>query len=111
MAAATAVRPERGLVQMGSGAFSEMWEVTATWDPASTAAGAQTTTDTITVPGVAVGDMVLGLSLTTRVAASPFIEARVTAANTVVLATIAGTSVTADMASGTLKMIIGRPAW
>lgn len=111
MANASSVRSDRGLVQMGSGSFTEMWEVTATWDPASAAAGNQTTSDTITVPGVAVGDMVLGLSLTTQVAASPFIEARVTGANTVTLAIISATGVTADMASGTLKMLIGRPSW
>lgn len=110
MAAATAVRYERGVEQF-RGLFSEMWQVTATWDPASAAAGAQTTSDTITVPGVAVGDIVLGLSLDTEIAASPLIRARVTAANTVVLAIIAGTGVTADMGSGTLKMVIGRPAF
>lgn len=110
MAAATSVRHERGAKQF-QGSFSEVWFVNATWDPASAAAGAQTTSDTITVPGVAVGDMVLGLSLSTEVAASPLIRARVTAADTVVLAIIAGTGVTADMASGSLKMIIGRPAF
>ena len=108
MAAASAVVSARGTRQF-RGLFSDMWTVTATWDPASAAAGAQTTTDTITVPGVAVGDMVLGVSLTTEVAASPLIRARVTAANTVVLAIISGTGVTADMASGTLRLVIGRP--
>lgn len=110
MAAATAVRYERGAEQFG-GVFSEVWLVAATWDPASADAGAQTTSDTITVPGVAVGDIVLGLSLSTEIADSPLIRARVTAANTVVLAIIAGTGVTADMGSGTLKMVIGRPAF
>ena len=33
------------------------------------------------------------------------------AANTVVLAIISGTGVTADMASGTLKLVIGRPSF
>ena len=77
MAAATAVKPYRGTQQF-RGMFSEMWAVKATWDPASAAAGAQTTTDTITVPGVALGDMVLGLSFDKEVAASPLIRARVT---------------------------------
>lgn len=107
MAAATSVTSYRGKQQFG-GMFSELWKVVATWDPASAAAGAQTTSDTITVPGVQVGDIVLGLSLTTEVAASPIIRARVTADNTVTLAIISGTGVTADMASGTLRMIIGR---
>ena len=110
MAAATAVTPFRGTAQF-RGMFSEMWAVKATWDPASAAAGAQTTSDTITVPGVALGDMVLGISFDKEVAASPLIRARVTAANTVVLAIISGTGVTADMASGTLKLVIGRPAF
>ena len=108
MAAATSVIHERGTKQF-QGMFKEMWAVKATWDPASAAAGAQTTSDTITVPGVAVGDMVLGVSLSTEVAASPLIRARVTAADTVVLAIISGTGVTADMASGTLRLVIGRP--
>ncbi len=110
MAAATAVTSYRGTQQF-RGIFSEMWAVKATWDPASAAAGAQTTSDTITVPGVALGDMVIGLSFDKEVAASPIIRARVTAANTVVLAIISGTGVTADMASGTLKLVIGRPAF
>jgi hypothetical protein len=110
MAAATSVRHKRGPEQF-QGVFSEVWTVNATWDPASAAAGAQTTSDTITVPGVAVGDMVLGLSLSTEVAASPIIRGRVTAADTVVLAIISGTGVTADMASGSLKMVIGRPVF
>ena len=110
MAAATSVRHERGAEQF-QGMFSEVWMVNATWDPASAAAGAQTTSDTITVPGVAAGDIVLGLSLTTEIAASPLIRARVTAADTVVLAIISGTGVTADMGSGALKMLIGRPAF
>ena len=110
MAAATSVIHERGTKQF-QGMFKEMWAVKATWDPASAAAGAQTTSDTITVPGVALGDMVLGISFDKEVAASPLIRARVTAANTVVLAIISGTGVTADMASGTLKLVIGRPAF
>jgi len=108
MAAASSVIHERGRKQLG-GLFSEMWLVKATWDPAAAAAGAQTTADTITVPGVAVGDMVVGLSFSGEVAASPIIRARVTAADTVVLAIISGTGVTGDMASGTLRLVIGRP--
>ena len=110
MAAATAVTSFRGRGQF-QGLFTEMWTVKATWDPASAAAGAQTTADTLTVPGVAAGDIVIGLSLTTEIAASPLIRARVTAADTVVLAIIAGTGVTADMGSGELKMVIVRPAF
>ena len=109
MAAASAVTSRRGTRQF-QGLFSELWTVEATWDPASAAAGAQTTSDTITVPGVAAGDIVLGVSLTTEIAASPIVRARVTAADTVVLAIIAGTGVTADMGSGTLRLVIGRLA-
>ena len=110
MANASNVQSERGNRQY-HGVFSEMFFVTATWDPAAAAAGAQTTTDTITVPGVRVGDMVLGYSQSSQVDASPFIQARVTANNTITLALISGTGVTADMASGTLKLLIGRPAY
>lgn len=110
MAAATAVVSQQGS-KMLQGVFSELWLVTCTLDASSAAAGAQTTSDTITVPGVAVGDMVIGISSSGEVAASPIIRARVTAANTVVIALIAGTGVTADMASGTFKLVIGRPAF
>lgn len=110
MAAATAVVSYQGKKQF-VGMFSEMWAVTCTLDASSAAAGAQTTSDTITVPGVAAGDMVLGISSTAEVAASPIIRARVTAADTVVIALVAGTGVTADMASGTFKLVIGRPAF
>ena len=76
MAAATAVVSQQGS-KMFRGVFSEMWVVTCTLDASSAAAGAQTTSDTITVPGVAVGDMVIGISSTAEVAASPELSAPV----------------------------------
>ena len=59
--AATNVRYERGAKQF-QGVFSPLFVVTATIDFGSVADG-DSVSDTITVPGVAVGDIVLGLSL------------------------------------------------
>ena len=61
MAAATSVVVERGTKQF-QGMFSEMWKVTCTLDAGSLADGAGES-DTIAVPGVALGDMVLGFGV------------------------------------------------
>ena len=58
MAAATSVTSRRGNDQF-RGMFSDTWVVTATLDAGSLADGAGET-DTVAVPGVALGDMVLG---------------------------------------------------
>lgn len=108
MATATAVSSARGAKQF-QGMFSEMWSVVCTLDPQSVAAGAQAS-DVITVPGVRVGDIVLGVSISTALAASPTITARVTADDTVSFTLMSGTGVTADIASGTCRLVIGRLA-
>ena len=112
MAAATSVIHERGTKQF-QGMFKEMWAVKATWDPASADAGAQTTSDTITVPGVALGDMVM-VSPGVNLAATGelFMSAYVSAANTVTirLSNVHASSA-ADLATSTWKLWVGRPSW
>jgi len=82
-------------------------KVTATWDPASVAAGSKIST-TVTVSGASLGDFVLAsfsldlqeLTLTCYVSASNTVE--------VVLANLTGSAV--DLASGTLAVIVLKSA-
>ena len=60
MAAATSVTSRRGNDQF-RGMFSDTWVVTATLD-AGSLVDAAGESDTVAVPGVALGDMVLGIS-------------------------------------------------
>ena len=94
--------------QQFQGIFKEMWAVTAT---VSFAAAAEDT-GAITVPGVAVGDMVVALGFN----ADPeenifFYQAMVSAANTVSLS-FTNASGTSDTPGPTqIKLLIGRPSW
>lgn len=109
MAAASAVVVERGPRQFG-GVFSDLWVVTATLDAGSIADGAGET-ETVAVPGVALGDIVLGCSinvdlvdmtLTAYVQAADAVEIRIqneSGAGPV------------DLASKTIKLIVARPAF
>ena len=93
------------------GAFSEMWDVTATVNPASTAAGAEDT-GTLTVPGVALGDMVLGWAAGVDLTADAAVSVYVSAANTVTIRlSNLHASNALDLASSTWKFLIGRPNW
>lgn len=108
MAAATAITYERGAEQFG-GIFSEVWLVKATLDAASLidAAGE---TDTVAVPGVALGDIVLGVSFGVDLAGIT-VTAYVSAANVVTLRVQNESTATVDLASTTIKLVIGRPAF
>jgi hypothetical protein len=108
MAAATAVRVERGSKQF-QGIFSEMWLVTCTLDVASIVDGAGST-DTVDVPGVALGDMVLGFSTSVNQSALT-ITAYVPAANLVYFRVQNESGSTVDLASTTVKILVGRPAF
>lgn len=93
------------------GLFSNMWLVSATLDLASVAAEGSGT-DTVTVPGVQLGDMVLGYSLGVTINSNLVIQAFVSAANTVtIMATnnnvAAGAAI--DVASTTLRLVVARP--
>ena len=105
MAAATAVVSRRGNDSF-RGLFSDTWEVICTLDAGAVSAGA-TDTDTVTVPGVALGDMVIGFSH--GVSEAGLVKrAYVSAANTVTIVTYNPTAGSVNLASTTLTLIIGR---
>jgi hypothetical protein len=105
MASATAVVSRRGNDQF-RGLFTDTWDVSCTLDSGSVATTA-TATDTVTVAGVALGDMVLGMSVGVS-EAGLVRRAYVSAANTVTIVTYNPTGSSVDLASTTLQLIIGR---
>lgn len=105
MAAATAVVSRRGNDQF-RGLFSDTWEVSCALDAGAVGAGA-TDTDTVTVPGVALGDMVLGFSM--GVSEAGLVKrAYVSAANTVTIVTYNPTAGSVNLAATTLQLAIAR---
>jgi hypothetical protein len=105
MAAATAVTSRRGNDQF-RGLFTDTWDVTCTLDAADLGTGA-TATDTVAVPGVALGDMVLGFS--NGVSEAGLVKrAYVSAANVVTIVTYNPTAGSVNLASTTLQLVIGR---
>lgn len=104
--AATSVSFNQGTQQFG-GLFSEMWVAKGVIDFASAAANT-TVSDTIAVPGVALGDVVMGISLSIS-DSSAVVRASVNSAGlvTVTLANVSALAV--DLASTTVKVVVGRP--
>jgi hypothetical protein len=105
MAAATAVTSRRGNDQF-RGLFTDTWDVTCTLNSASVAT-VSTATDTVTVPGVALGDMVIGMSVGVS-EAGLVRRAYVSAADTVTIVTYNPTGSSVDLASTTLTLIVAR---
>ena len=105
MAAATAVVSRRGNDQF-RGLFTDTWDVSCTLNSASVATTA-TATDTVTVAGVALGDMVLGMAIGVD-EAGLVRRAYVSAANTVTIVTYNPTASSVDLASTTLNLVIVR---
>jgi len=105
MAAASAITSRRGNDQF-RGLFTDTWDVTCTLDAASINAGA-TDTDTVTVPGVALGDMVLGFAHAVS-EAGLVKRAYVSAANTVTIVTYNPTGSSVNLAAATLNIIVAR---
>ena len=98
------------------GAFGEMWAVTATVDDQDAVAINDTAAFNITVPGVALGDLVIGaLSADTFDAGGDGaqITFQVTSANTVSMVIHADVAeFAADAVTGaTAKILVMRPAW
>jgi hypothetical protein len=105
MAAATAITTRQGNDQF-RGVFSDTWEVVCTLDSASVADQAAGT-DTVAVPGVVLGDMVIGLSAGVS-EAGLVRRAFVSAANTVTIATTNTTGAAVNLATTTVKLVIAR---
>lgn len=80
-----------------------------TYDWASIAAGAMAST-TFTVTGAALGDIVLGASLSVAVAAGVMMTAHVTAANTVTVSMVNHTAAAVDIASASHRIVVLKKA-
>ena len=114
----TVTRVEQGTKQF-QGAFSDMWAVTGTVGDQDAIADDVSVTLTLTVPNVALGDMVMGVAFTKSQAdanASVVADAFVSAANTVTMKLTnvddAADAYDADtLTGGEFKMLIGRPSW
>ena len=101
---------EQGSKQL-QGAFQELWVVKETIDFASALTGSGTFASAdVTVPGVALGDMVLGVSAGVDTVDS-VIWGAVTAANVVTLTLLNNTAGAVNLASTTVKFMVGRPSW
>ena len=105
MATASAVVSRRGNDQF-RGLFSDTWAITCTMNAGSLVDGAGETDD-ITVPGVALGDMVIGASLGVDLVGLT-VTGYVSAANTVKFRIQNESGSTADLASATMKIVIVR---
>ena len=105
MATATAVVTRRGNDQF-RGLFSDTWAVTCTLDAGSLVDGAGETDD-VTVPGVALGDMVIGASLGVDLEGLT-VTGYVSAANTVKFRIQNESTATVNLASATMKIVVVR---
>ncbi len=105
MATASSVVSRRGNDQF-RGLFSDTWSVRATLDAGSLVDGAGETDD-ITIPGVALGDMVLSASLGVDLVGLT-VTGYVSAANTVKFRIQNESGSTADLASSTLRIVVVR---
>lgn len=108
MANATAVTSKVGREQF-QGLFSQMWAVKATMDNGNLADAAGET-NTVAVPGVALGDMVLGTAFSLDVAGMT-VTAYVSAANVVSIRVQNESGGAVNMNSATVRVLVGRPAW
>ena len=105
MAAASAITSRRGNDQF-RGIYSDTWAITCTLDSASVTTGSAGT-DTIAVPGVALGDMVISMSAGVS-EAGIVRRAYISAANVVTIATTNTTGGSVDLAATTVRLVIGR---
>ena len=105
MASATSVTSRRGNDTF-RGIFSDTWLVTATLDAGSLVDGAGES-DTVAVPGVALGDMVLGVSFAVSEAGMS-VTAYVSAANVVTIRVQNESGGTVDLASCKIRLVVGR---
>lgn len=105
MATASSVVSRRGNDQF-RGLFSDTWAVTCTLNAGSLVDGAGETDD-VTVPGVALGDMVIGASLGVDLVGLT-VTGYVSAADTVKFRIQNESGSTVDLASSTMKIVVVR---
>lgn len=107
---ATVASVERGAKQF-QGAFTDMWVARLTVNPASIAAAAEDSA-TFTIPGVALGDMIVAWSAGVDLTADAAVNMYVSAANTVtVRISNLHASSALDLGSSTWKVVVGRPSF
>jgi hypothetical protein len=106
--ALTSITSKRG-VQQFQGAFSEMWVVSCAVDFDNIADGDENDHQG-TVDGLALGDMVLGVSLSID-NEDVTITSTVVAANTLNIQALNNTGGAKNLGAATAKVIVGRPAW
>jgi hypothetical protein len=111
----TVSKTEQGKVQFQA-AFKEMFRVTGSVDDQDAVSATAIGEFDVTVPGVAVGDMVLGCSLTIDLddgTDQASLTAYVAAADTVTVQVSAddGAYAADDLNGATIKMLVGRPGW
>lgn len=106
-----AVTVQQGVKQL-QGVFSEVWLVTeSAADFANAAVGSGTFASLdITVPGVALGDIVFGIAVGVDTV-DTVIGGAVTAANTATLTLLNNSAGAVNLASTTCKFIVARPSW
>jgi hypothetical protein len=97
--------------QQLSGTFAEMWLVTETvnFGAAATGSGTFASVD-VTVPNVALGDMLVAVSMGVDTI-DAVVSGAVTAAGVVTLTLLNNSAGAIDLASTTCKFIVGRPSW
>ena len=105
MAAATAVVVDRNNDTF-RGLFSDTWSVVATLDAGSLVNGAGET-ETVAVPGVALGDMVLGCSFSVDEVGMS-VTAYVSAANVISIRVQNESESTVDLASCKIRLVAAR---
>jgi hypothetical protein len=103
--AASSVTVKQGREQLG-GVFSNIWVAKGTIDFAEIADGDEAV-DTIAVPDVALGDVVIGVSASIS-AADLTITAYVSAANTVTVSVANNTGGAVNLASAVFKVVVGK---
>lgn len=106
MANATSVTSLQGKQQF-QGIFNEMWAVKATMDVGNLTDGTGET-NTVAVPGVTKGDIVLGVALSEDIAGMT-VTAYVSAANVVSVRVQNESGGTLNLDSATLKLVVARP--
>lgn len=107
---ATVTKVEQGSKQF-QGAFTDQWVCNLTVDPASIAAAGEDIA-TFTIPGIALGDIVVGFSAGVDLTADADVNVYVSAANTLsIRISNLNASTALDLATSTWKVLIGRPSW
>ncbi len=109
MAAATAVVVQPVGKKQFQSLFSDIFAVTATMDIGSLA-DAVGESNTIAVPGVVLGDVVLGVSFALTISGMT-VTAYVSAADVVTVRVQNESGGILDILTTTIKVVVGRPAW